>query len=57
MITKEQYLEIINTFEKYIDTRTKMFPNNLLSDDFTVDFTQAKTLVESLDENDKGLDL
>ena len=53
MITRKQYLEIINTFEKYIDTRTKMFPNKPLSEDFTFGFTQALTLIESLVEKDK----
>ena len=50
MITREQYLEIIR---KYIDDRRKMLSDGLLTDDFTVDFTQAMLLVE----NDKGLDL
>ena len=54
MITKEQYLEIIGTFEKYIDTRTKMFPNKPLSEEFTFGFTQAMTLIESLVEKDKN---
>lgn len=53
MITKEQYLEIINTFEKYIETRTKMFPNKPLSEEFTFGFIQALTLIESLVEKDK----
>ena len=50
MVTREQYPEII---KKYIDDRKKMLLDWLLSDDFTVDFTQAMLLVE----NDKGLDL
>ena len=53
MITKEQYLEIVNTFEKYIVGRTKMFPDKPLSEDFTLGFTQALTLIESLVEKDK----
>ena len=51
MITREQYPEEI---KKYIDDRRKMLSDGLLSDDFTVDFTQAKTLIESLNENDKN---
>ena len=53
MITRKQYLEIIDMFEKYIETRKKMFPNNPLSEDFTFGFTQALTLIESLVEKDK----
>lgn len=52
MITKEQYLEIINTFEKYIETQTKMFPDKPLSDDYTYAFTQALSLIEGLVEKD-----
>lgn len=53
MITKKQYLEIIDVFEKYIEARTKMFPNKPLSEEFTFGFTQAMTLIESLVEKDK----
>lgn len=53
MIIKEQYLEIIDTFEKYIEARTKMFPNKPVSEEFTFGFTQAMTLIESLVEKDK----
>ena len=53
MVTREQYLEIIDTFEKYIDARTKMFPDKSLSKDFMFGFTQAMTLIESLVEKDK----
>ena len=46
-ITKEEYCKIIDTFENYISTYNKIYPNNSKSNDFYQGLLRGLDLIET----------
>ncbi len=52
MITKDQYLDIIDLIQKYLSAYQKMFPNKPMSNDFCAGMEQTIDLIKSLVKKD-----
>lgn len=52
MITKDQYIEIINLVQRYISVYTKMFPDKPMSNEFCAGVEKAVDLIQSLVKKD-----
>ena len=52
MITKEQYVEIIDLVQRYVVMRKKVFPQNPMSDEFYAGMQKAMDLIQTLVNKD-----
>lgn len=52
MITKEQYIEIINLVERYVSVYKKMFPEKPMSNEFCAGVEKVVDLIQSLVKKD-----
>lgn len=52
MITKEQYVEIINLVQRYVVMRKKVFPQNPMANEFAAGIEKVIDLIQTLVKED-----
>ena len=52
MITKEQYIEIINLVQRYVVMHKKVFPQNPMTDEFAAGIEKVIDLIQTLVKKD-----
>ena len=48
MITKEQYIEILNLVQRYVVMHKKVFPQNPMTDEFAAGMQKVLDLIQTL---------
>lgn len=48
MITKEQYIEILNLVQRYVVMHKKVFPQNPITEDFAAGIQKVLDLIQTL---------
>ena len=52
MITKEQYVEIIDLVQRYVVMHKKVFPQNPMTNEFAAGIEKVKDLIQKLVKKD-----
>lgn len=52
MITKEQYIEILDIVQKYVVMHKKVFPHNPMTEDFVAGMQKVLDLTQTLVKKD-----
>ena len=52
MITKEQYIEILNLVQRYVVMHKKVFPQNPMTDEFAAGIEKVIDLIQTLVKKD-----
>ena len=52
MITKEQYIEIINLVQRYVVMHKKVFPQNPMTNEFAAGIEKVIDLIQTLVKKD-----
>ena len=52
MITKEQYIEILNLVQRYVVMHKKVFPQNPMTDEFAAGMQKVLDLIQTLVKKD-----